>query len=62
MFMYVDENGNVYKCSTLVWSKDENGNPVIVRIQPCIGDKIEIIRDFIKEICIVHVMCVVQPT
>lgn len=62
MFMYVDENGNVYKCPTLVWSKDESGNPVIVRIQPCIGNEIEIIRDFIKEVCMVHVMCVAQPT
>ncbi|MEC1526058.1 hypothetical protein P9D43_29125 [Neobacillus niacini] len=62
MFMSWDENGNVYQCPTLVWSKDENGTPVIVRMQPCSGDKIEIIRDFIKEICMAHVICVVQPT
>lgn len=61
MLMSVDENSNLYKCPTLVWSKEANGTPVIVRIQPCSGDKIEIIRDFIKDICMVHVICVIQP-
>ncbi len=61
LFNYMDENGIVRRCPTLVWSTDEIGNPVIVRIMPCSGGNVEVIRDFDIRACLVQRICVVGP-
>ncbi|AOV06467.1 hypothetical protein [Sporosarcina ureilytica] len=57
-FTYIDDDGNVKKCPTLVWSRDENGHPIIVRIAPCNGGKVEILRKLNIKKCKVQVICV----
>lgn len=58
MFTYVDKDGNPQNCPTLVWSRKANGKPVIVRIAPCNGDRIELIRRFDLVTCKVQGICV----
>lgn len=44
MFTYID-NGVLKGCPALVWSRDEKGNPIMVRIVSCNGEGLEIIRN-----------------
>ncbi|PID25462.1 hypothetical protein [Sporosarcina sp. P7] len=60
-FTYIDDAGKLKKCPTLVWSRDENGQPIIVRIAPCNGGQIKIVRKSNLKKCKVQVICV-APT
>lgn len=61
-FTYIDEDGDLQNCPTLVWSRDVAGNPVIVRIRPCSGENIEIITNFDINKCMVQRICVSPAT